>query len=227
MPKSSHFRFPHLDEPNRVKRQMRALGILLTSLFLQNWVPVAAGVLVVLVLSGVSMVRNEDWQDALDLYEHDLQFEPRSFLLHNNVGVEYFRRQDFVKAKAAFKASIENSPSGGYGTAYNNYGVILENEGKINEAIEAFQTSINLSRYPLAYGNLGRVLLTQKRPDQAAVVLEQGVQANPFMPQLRYYLGFAYLQLNQHQRALDVFVKLDALSPGYADTQKIIATLRR
>ncbi len=170
----------------------------------------------------LTIERNEDWTSPLKLYEHDLRFEPRSFLLHNNVGVEYFRLGRVQEAKTAFKNSIDAAPGTGYGTAYNNYGVIIENEGKLDDAVTAYKKSIELSQYQLAYGNLGRLYLNHQQPALAEKVLKEGIEVNPYNPQLLYYYGGSLLQQNKLQEALDIFKKLEKLSPNYEQTRMIL-----
>jgi tetratricopeptide (TPR) repeat protein len=114
--------------------------------------------------------RSGDWADAMGLYQHDLKYEPNSFVLHNNVGVIHFRNGNFPEAKQAFLRAIEVSPDKKYEVAYNNVGVIYENEGNLPAAEEAYKTSIRLNRYELAYGNLKRVYLKQGRTKDAEAV---------------------------------------------------------
>jgi tetratricopeptide (TPR) repeat protein len=175
---------------------------------------------------GLTIHRNEDWKSPLRLYEHDLQFEPRSFLLHNNVGVEYFRQGRIAEAKTSFKNAIDFSPGDGYGTAYNNYGVVIENEGKINEAIELYRKSIASSQYQLAYGNLARLYLNSRRPVEAEKVLAEGIHINPYNPQLRYYLGGSLLQQRRYSDAVKIFTELERLSPNYEQTRAILQYLK-
>ncbi len=115
-----------------------------------------------LVVYGVFLIvmtiaRNQDWQDPRTLYQHDLNLESASFVLHNNLGVIEYRDGNYAAAKNAFENSISTSPGGRYGTAHNNLGVILEAEGKIKEAEDHYQKSIDYSQYPLAYENLERL----------------------------------------------------------------------
>lgn len=185
----------------------------------------ALTMVIIAALSITTIQRNDNWKSPLTLYEHDLALEPKSFLLHNNAGVEYFRKQDWAKAKAAFKNAIENSPSGGYGIANNNYGVILENEGRLNEAVHQFQVSIVLNQYNLAYMNLGRILIKNNHSKEAIPLLKEGVKANPYSPQLWYLLGIAALSDNNRVLAKETFQKLERLSPNYANTRQILGRL--
>ncbi len=135
----------------------------------------------------LTVVRNEDWRDPLRLYQHDAALEPKSFLLHNNVGVELFRKNDAMGAKKAFEASIENSPNQpfGYGTALNNLGAIYEGLGEFSKAEELYIKSIESSQYELAYCNLARVLMMRAEGPKAIKYVQQGLEHYPYNATLK------------------------------------------
>ncbi len=190
-----------------------------------KWVAISA-VILLLPYIGLTVQRNAQWGNPLTFYEHDLQFETQSFLLHNNLGVEYFRRQNFEKAKDSFINAIQASPKEGYGTAHNNYGVILENEGHLQDAINEFQLSITLSNYELAYGNLARILLQQNQPKNAIKILTNGIKTSPYNSQLWYFLGIAYARTNQIPHAIETLQHLEMMTPNYMKTRDILTWLR-
>lgn len=134
-----------------------------------------------------TVIRNQAWRDPLTLYLNDLKYEPQSFLLYNNLGVEYFRRGQVIEAKKAFLAAIEVSPGSGYSTAHNNLGVIYENQGQIDQAVAQYQKSISLNDYLLAYRNLGRTYLNQGQVERARAVLKQGLDFYPQDQELNEY----------------------------------------
>lgn len=182
-------------------------------------------VAVVFVLMGLTVYRNLDWRSPFKLYSHDVQYEPLSFLLHNNLGYEYYMKGDMAMAKASFLESIQVAPGAGYGTAMNNYAVILENEGHVDQAIPYLIKSIDISQYQLAYANLGRIYIIQKHPDLAIPILKQGSQVYPSNADIHYFLGIAYAQLGQRQEAKAALTHLDALYPNYKNCRQILVQL--
>jgi len=112
------------------------------------------GCVVVLGLSGATYMRNLDWKDPIRFFTHDIQHEPKGFILYNNLGVEYFRRGDYEQARTQFYRSIMTSPSQRYGIAYNNLGAVYLRYGDLERAEALFRKSIALSNYPLAHRNL-------------------------------------------------------------------------
>ncbi|MCH7759716.1 tetratricopeptide repeat protein, partial [Patescibacteria group bacterium] len=137
--------------------------------------------------AATTIIRNQAWRDPLTLYLNDLEYEPQSFLLYNNLGVEYFRRGQMIEAKKAFLSAIEVSPGSGYSIAHNNVGVIYENEGQIDQAVLHYQKSIILNDYLLAYRNLVRMYLNQGQVKQAEAVLQQGLNLYPQDQELNEY----------------------------------------
>jgi len=135
--------------------------------------------------------RNREWRDPLVLYKTDVEKEPNSFLLHCNLGVEYFRKGMMEEAKKEFIASIEVAPGRGYDVAYNNLGVIYAREGKISEAITCYKQSIALNNYSLAYANLGELYNNLGMHEDALLVLREGVELYPLNSQLKSQLSLA------------------------------------
>jgi tetratricopeptide (TPR) repeat protein len=80
--------------------------------------------------------------------------------------------------------------------------------------------------YFLALLNLGRLELTQKRPDVAIVVLEKAVKAQPDSPDANYFLGEAYLQARKGSFAERYFREALRLDPqGMAEVHLQLAKL--
>lgn len=135
--------------------------------------------------------RNKEWRDPFVLYQRDLEREPNSFLLHCNLGVEYFRKGMMKEAKKEFLASNDVCPGRGYDIAYNNLGVIYAREGKISDAISCYKTSIALNNYALAYGNLGALYNNLQMHKDAALILQEGAKLYPLDVEIKRQLDIA------------------------------------
>lgn len=172
-----------------------------------------------------SVLRNRDWSDPLRLYEHDVALEPRSFLLHNNLGVAYFRQGRQDEAKTEFLRAIRESPGGAYDVAYNNVGVIYENEGRLDAAESAFRQSIRLNGYELAYTNLARIYLRQGRMSDARSVAEEGARRYPLNVETRYYIAVSYFAEKDYARAKPLFEAVQKMAPGFEQTIQYLQEL--
>ncbi len=174
-----------------------------------------------------SVLRNRDWSDPMRLYQHDVALEPRSFLLHNNLGVMYFRQGRLAEAKEAFLRAIRESPGAKYDVAYNNVGVIYENEGRMDAAESAFRQSILLNNYELAYINLARVYLRTNRIAEARSVAEEGAARYPLNVEIRYYLAATYFIDKDYARAKPLFEAVQKMHPGFQKTTDYLRELDR
>jgi len=206
------------------------LGILGVGLFnskLSQKFVMSLGVLFVLILMGFTYVRNNDWNDKLSFYEHDLFYEPKSFVLLNNVGIEYFRLGLFDKAGYYFQKSVEVCPQNGYATAYNNWGVVLEQQGRVDEAISKFVESVKLAKYPLAYVNLARLYLIKNEPQKALYIAKSGLKENPNSPELYFYVASAYYTLGSYLESKKILLNLKDLDPQNQLINNLLAELQK
>lgn len=92
--------------------------------------------LVVVLLAYRSYSRSADFKDALTLYTKDIQVDPDSFYLNNNLGLELLKAKRFLEAVPYFRKTIELSqPSGrAWFVAKRNLGVALLESGNWQEA---------------------------------------------------------------------------------------------
>lgn len=166
--------------------------------------------------------RNREWGEPFVLYQRDVEREPNSFLLHCNLGVEYFRRGMMDEAKKEFIASIRVSPGNGYDMAYNNLGVIYARQGNIPEAIANYKKSITLDNGPLAYANLGGLYNNLERYEDAMLLLEEGARLYPLDVEIRYQLGVAYYNTGRIEQARHAFKQVQDLHRDYSETRTFL-----
>ena len=166
--------------------------------------------------------RNREWRDPFVLYQRDVEREPNSFLLHCNLGVEYFRRDMMEEAKKEFIASNETSPGSGYDVAYNNLGVIYTREGRVQEAISCYKAGIALNSYALSYANLGALYNSMKRHSDAIPLLEEGTHLYPIDVEIKYQLGAAYYYSGQINSAKKTFDMVQDLRRDYSNTKAFL-----
>jgi protein O-mannosyl-transferase len=179
----------------------------------------------ILYLSTCTIIRNKDWQEPLKLYEHDLFLEPRSFLLHNNRGVEHFRLNNMIKAKESFKMAVQVSPRQSYGIAHNNLGVIYQNEDNIELAKTHFLKSIECNNYELAYTNLANIFIKENKLEDAISHLEAGNKIHPNDIRILYKLGLLYYYTKQPKKSKALLTKLNSLHPNYNNVSEILRKL--
>jgi len=163
--------------------------------------------------------RNKEWGDPFVLYKRDSEKEPNSFLLHCNLGVEYFRRGMLEDAKKEFILSNKVCPGQGYDVAYNNLGAIYAREGRISDAVSYYKQSIALNNYALAYANLGGVYNDLKMYKDAISVLGDGAGLYPLNIEILYQLGVAYYEDGQPGPAKQAFQRVEDIQKDYSKTK--------
>ena len=80
---------------------------------------------------------------------------------------------------------------------------------------------------PGAYITMAHLYLREKNYDQAITVLERGVTRLPDYPYLLYLLARTYEENQIAYKALDLYKKLQIVSPGYRDTEQRLKAMKR
>ena len=104
--------------------------------------------------------------------------------------------------------------------------VRLANQGKLQEAIEAFEALYQRAPDNKTVLNwLGYLYLKVGKPAEAVPVLEKAVQLTPNSAEAWNNLGNAYLHTGQLEKAIDAYKKTLALKPNSADAHYNICLL--
>ena len=192
----------------------------------QRYVFAAIVAFLLIFYAGKIMERNKEWGDPFVLYGRDSKREPDSFLLHCNLGVEYFRRGMFEDARREFTLSNQVCPGKGYDMAYNNLGVICAREGKFKEAIPFYKNSVQLNDCQLAYQNLGALYNSLRMNKESLLLLEKGARLHPFNIEILYQLGIAYYENGQLESARQAFLQVEKLQENYSETRRFLDLIR-
>ena len=81
-------------------------------------------------------------------------------------------------------------------------GNILQDQGKIDEAIFMYNKAIELDdKYYKAYYNLGNIYLQDGRPNMAIEQYKKVIKLKPEYPYAHYNLGCAYIKLGKYGKA--------------------------
>jgi hypothetical protein len=134
--------------------------------------PVAAcGLALVAILSTRSLARSQNWQNNFVLCAHDVQLLPESYDLHNNLGVELFRRGRISEARDEFQRSTELLPI--WDINWSNLGAAYSRLGDLKKAEEYYLRSMSNGNYFMAYENYAGMLVAEGRVGEARQFIEQ------------------------------------------------------
>jgi tetratricopeptide (TPR) repeat protein len=100
--------------------------------------------------------------------------------------------------------------------AYDNLGIALYQQKKLDEAVAAFRKAIQLRPdLATAYNNLGVALADQKKLDEAVIAFRKAIQLQPDYVEAYYNLGNALYQQKKLDEAVAAFRKADQLLPSH------------
>jgi tetratricopeptide (TPR) repeat protein len=116
-------------------------------------------------------------------------------------GLELGTKKDLAGSLVHFRKAAQAYPD--YFEAYYNIGVAEMAMGRRDEAMQAFQTSIDLSggKYALPQFGYGYLLCQTGRPAEAEKIIRKGLEADDAAPQGYVILGEALKLLNRLDEA--------------------------
>jgi predicted O-linked N-acetylglucosamine transferase (SPINDLY family) len=111
-------------------------------------------------------------------YEKILEIDPGNFDANNLLGTLLIEIKDFKNAEKYLTKSLSiNSSIPG---TYNNLGIALKEQGKINESLEKFSKAIIIKNdYVDAYNNRGLIFISQKNYDLAINDFNSAIKIKP------------------------------------------------
>jgi hypothetical protein len=135
-------------------------------------------------------------------------------------GIETFKSLHYWRSsEPLFRQTLAVAPHNFF--IHNNLGVVLNREGRVNEAIYHYEQSIRYHpTYPLSLNNLGAALAKQGRIDRAIVFFKRSIAASPDFADGRYHLGLAYEHKGEHLRAISEWLTLLSFNPDHKRTRE-------
>jgi protein O-mannosyl-transferase len=101
-------------------------------------------------------------------------------------------------------------------TALNNYGVALEEAGRLEEALARYREAVRVApEHALAQYNIGNVLDKLGRSEAARPELFRAVLLNPLQPSFHKTFGVVLVKLGRFDEASRQFVEAARLDPRY------------
>src|SRR5215469_1328879 len=189
--------------------------------YLENYlIPVA--VILLILLSLRTIIRNTDWQNPLTLYTHDIT-QSDNYDIENSLGVEYTTLKQYDLASFHLKRSIEMRPN-----EYNlhNEGVVYEDMGNLKVAAELYQEALKAKNYNLfiphkheitTYKSYASMLVFFGNPQVAVTFIQDALNDYPDDSDLWFFLALAEYKAHNQQAALEDATKAYQLSPNQQD----------
>ncbi|MEP6489566.1 tetratricopeptide repeat protein [Microcoleus vaginatus GB2-A3] len=154
-----------------------------------------------------------DFTGAIGSYRQALAVNPDDVKAHYNIGVAVHQQlrieaaiYSYQQAISCWKKSSQPALLSYAINAYNNWGCILMQEGKVDEAIVVFQAGIAVAPDDAGlYNNLGIAQLQLGKPEEAIALCRRAIELQPELVKARYNLGKAFQRLGLHAFAIECF----------------------
>jgi tetratricopeptide (TPR) repeat protein len=168
---------------------------------------------------GVQLEQAGRIQDAIAAHERALQLDPDLVMAHVNLIILYGKAGEFQKAEAQFQAAVALSPDK-LPDAYYNHGVLLMEEGKLDEAQLAFRKALEIEpTYADAHNDLGYLLERRGKLEEAAAEYRAAVENKPDFRQAHFNLGRILVNQYRYPEAIEQFKQtltpVDQHTPSY------------
>jgi Flp pilus assembly protein TadD len=157
-----------------------------------------------------------DNSEAIRWLELAVAMEPVNKEAWYYLGRAYYTASRIPDARAAFEQVLRIEPRDA--RAKNNLGLIFESGGKTEDALAAYRNAIAwqkgdtpTSEQP--YLNLGSLLVTLDRAEEAISPLRKAVELASTNSQCHLRLGTAYLHLNRRDEAQKELLEAVRLNP--------------
>ena len=105
-----------------------------------------------------------------------------------------------------------------YADAYNNMGNALKEQGKLEEAIEAYNKALAIKPdYAEAYNNMGIALQEQGKLEEAIEAYNKALAIKPDYAEAYNNMGNALKEQGKLEEAIEAYNKALAIKPDYAE----------
>jgi tetratricopeptide (TPR) repeat protein len=176
--------------------------------------PKAVLLIMALIYSGISIARNEQWENHLVLFKHDIEHLDESTQAHNLLALQYtiysFDQKDLAiqleyrqNAEKHFKRAIEIYPQ--FFNPHFDLARLNELMNRPDSALKYYQKTITIdSTFPTPYLNASRI--SQSKNDLRASVgwLQHGLRFDTLDMEWYNLLSYDLYRLNDYQGSAEI-----------------------
>jgi tetratricopeptide (TPR) repeat protein len=139
-----------------------------------------------------------------------------SMLVLATLGTLTWRRQEaFQGQEALWRDTLRKNP--GAWLAHNNLGTVLQDEGRLGQALDHYRQAVQLKGdYALALNNVGNVLRLQGRLSEAVDCYRRALQIRPDLVETRNRLGATLQAQGKLGEAVSAYVQATQVRPKSA-----------
>lgn len=176
---------------------------------------------------GLSYLQEKNWDEAIKNFLLARELGYRSPVLNVNLSYAFLARKDWPAAEAEAKLAINEQPD--LALAYNNLGVALAQQNRLEEAREALSRALELNPFERdAVLNLAAVEYSLGHDDRAMELFLKALALGPQHPangSIYNNLAVIYYRRGQYEQSWEFCLK--ALQSGFRVDPDFVDELRR
>jgi len=178
---------------------------------------IVISVIIILLLSTATYMRNIVWSNEVTLWEDCVEKSPQKARAHNNLGKALSSQGRTAEAIDHFLQALRIKPY--YVEAHNNLGNALDKQGRIKEAIDHYVKALCIKPNSAdAHYNLGIALKRQGRAAEAIDHYLQALRINPDYAEAHNNLGLALAKQGRTTKeSIDHYEQALRIKPDYVD----------
>ncbi len=188
------------------------IGICIERIKIKQKILIMLSLIILLILSVRTIVRNENWRTGYSLYTHDIVLEKDNVYLNGLLGNEYLSMGKYDEALKYFNKAASLNPS--EERNWINIGATYYSKGNLKLAEKNFKKAVEVGGLEMGYEKLGQLYVNEGRLDEARIVYEEGVGRYPQSQRPQLYLAYCEYYLHNRQNALEIATKAYQLSPN-------------
>jgi len=189
---------------------------------------------------GNTLIGQEDYDQALQVFEEFMGKFPEVYQVRLNIGTCYLKKGDLDKAEAEFKLVLDKTlethgdlkkDSGASLRASTGLGEVSLLRGDFEAAQKHFAQALDISPQDEAAAyNVGELLFSNQKIDESIRYLELAIQIKKDWPKPYLKLGYVYLNKGDYAKSLEnfnAFIKLDPENPEVPQVKNMIETIEK
>ena len=172
----------------------------------------------------LSCIQNNNYPEAIRIYEKILQENRDIFDANTNLGMLYAQQNNLEKAEKYLNKAIKIDLNNPY--ALNNLASVLIKLGRNDESIKCSQKAIKIKKnFSLAYNNLGLAQQNIKKIDDAKRSFSKAIETEKSNVLPYYNLAILYESLNDIKNSEIYYLKAIEINPKYFSAYNNIMNL--
>ncbi len=171
-----------------------------------------------LIDQAISLYNQGRLQQTLSFTERLTKKYSNTIILYEILGATHLGLGNNEKTIEIYQKVLQHRPK--HSEAYNNIGLALYNQGKLNEAAKSYQKAISIEPdFADAHYNLGNALLQAGELKKSIESYQASLAISPDDAEVSLYCGNALKSYGDFDKAIDLYTKALVINPNLTDAQ--------